>query len=882
MEHGACNIIYVDRRGRDHTARRNSTGSSLEGSEPVNGDHAPDYFKPDGGKQAAEIHETLDSLLSTFPTVHMCSSGSTCLAKLAEIEEASRDSVPTVVLIDVPYDEEAKTKRYSRETRSPSPTFSRGLIRTMTVDSTAEPTDIYGLRLLGHIASEIQFKKFSKLVIPIAVVSGFERDWAPANVPSPSVHGSQVMLDSVRLTRFIDAGAVDVLVSPLSKPNAHGLAVHAYRTYKDVSKADHAFLASKRNRKLSWVGVDDEKPYAYLREAMVSGLMSGICSPEKDADIIPQGDISSIDLSDAQKETVAKAVGSWSFSAHSLVDDELLYASLIMMEHTLSMPELEKWRIPTSQLIPFLEACQGAYNEFVHYHNFRHAVDVMQACFFFLLQLQVLPEFAHTTVPTKTSPIASLLQPFDALTLLVSAIGHDVGHPGVNNLFLVSLNAPLAQLYNDRSVLESFHCAAYSQILRRHWPSAFKDTTLRRLMINNILATDMGLHFKYMADLGNLQEKLVHDAMLLDTWNAKEKEEYRDLLCGLLIKCADISNVARVFPCAHQWANILTEEFANQGSMEAELGIPTCLFGGPPVVGDLIKLGESQQGFMNIFARPLFESVTDVLPPMHFSVDELEKNKITWQKKISDQQPCTCADSKNCQCARRKDSHNVSPTRKVPLDKDLMGSPLSTTKENKSNSEPSILQGQLAAAQTSITTTALPLSTQPGVDPVLMSQPLSKSLPTLDRGRAPQLNGVGDSNGNTSSNGNGSIGHKQAASTPIIPRESSPSTPGQRAVSAHHPRRKPSPTDDTPLPNGTSSSFAASETDVRYISNGSASKSVHMLRSGAAADESEAKDKSGKNRRLSTSFRRFLKRRWQPKGSVSELQDGETSKEGSP
>lgn len=145
--------------------------------------------------------------------------------------------------------------------------------------------------------------------------------------------------------------------------------------------------------------------------------------------------------------------------------------------------------------------------------------------------------------PEKKSPISELLGPFDALTLLISAIGHDVGHPGVNNAFLVALNAPLAQLYNDRSVLESFHCAAYSQILRRYWPKAFSDAGMRKLMINSILATDMGLHFKYMTDLGQLQEKLEHDKGSIDGWNAKVREERKELTCGLLIKCADISNV---------------------------------------------------------------------------------------------------------------------------------------------------------------------------------------------------------------------------------------------------------------------------------------------------------------------------------------------------
>lgn len=192
-------------------------------------------------------------------------------------------------------------------------------------------------------------------------------------------------------------------------------------------------------------------------------------------------------------------------------------------------------------------ACRAAYNSFVPYHNFRHVIDVLQAIFFFLVQIGALPPYPSNSSldessKPKKSPIVSLLIPFDALTLLITAIGHDVGHPGVNNAFLVTLNAPLAQLYNDRSVLESFHCAAYSQILRRHWPVAFSGMEMRQLMISSILATDMGLHFDYMKKLGFLQEKLFENQGT-DGWNGRLKEEYRTLACSLLIKCADISNV---------------------------------------------------------------------------------------------------------------------------------------------------------------------------------------------------------------------------------------------------------------------------------------------------------------------------------------------------
>lgn len=125
----------------------------------------------------------------------------------------------------------------------------------------------------------------------------------------------------------------------------------------------------------------------------------------------------------------------------------------------------------------------------------------------------------------------------------MTALGHDVGHPGVNNVFLIKLNAPLAQLYNDRSVLEAFHCAAYSQILRRHWPSVFRDNGLRTLMISAILATDMGIHSRFMESLNQLRERFRSDHRKMDSWPYQDVEGYRILLCALLMKCADISNV---------------------------------------------------------------------------------------------------------------------------------------------------------------------------------------------------------------------------------------------------------------------------------------------------------------------------------------------------
>lgn len=81
---------------------------------------------------------------------------------------------------------------------------------------------------------------------------------------------------------------------------------------------------------------------------------------------------------------------------------------------------------------------------------------------------------------------------------------------------------------------------------------------------------------------------------------------------------------------------ILTDEFARQATMETDLGIPTALFAAP--VREIVELGKSQVGFMNMFALPLFQGVTDIMPAMSFCVEELQRNKSCWEVRIAEEQ----------------------------------------------------------------------------------------------------------------------------------------------------------------------------------------------------------------------------------------------------
>ena len=90
--------------------------------------------------------------------------------------------------------------------------------------------------------------------------------------------------------------------------------------------------------------------------------------------------------------------------------------------------------------------------------------------------------------------------------------------------------------------------------------------------------------------------------------------------------------------------------------METELSIPSCLFGGPPVLNDILKMGTSQIGFINIFAIPLFTGVSEALPGMRFTVDELQTNKGIWERAIEEEKQKAIKDTASTASKERAQS----------------------------------------------------------------------------------------------------------------------------------------------------------------------------------------------------------------------------------
>ncbi|KAE8376721.1 hypothetical protein BDV26DRAFT_230333 [Aspergillus bertholletiae] len=620
MDGAECSAVYIDRR----VAQERWVYQSPTDAPNTSGSSASTF--PD---EPDSLQSDIEVLLGVCKRIYLCNGGPSLASKLAELSDDAITTCRPIFAffdIDLSGEDTGLLRRKSGRGSWPdvSPPSPASLRRGFTFSSQSEGA--HDLKLLSGLSADIQVQESPNLIVPVAIL----RSSAPPPSSLPMDHQRNGAIPEFQqISKCLDAGAVDVLASPLSNARVQGLVVHAFRVRKSALKEQSRFMSRKKLRKHSWVGVHDEQPYAYLREAMVSKLMKGICNPEE---VIEEfQDQGELDVSPEREELIKEQIGNWNFTAHEFSDDELVLGASEILHHAFTMPNLEQWQLTSGELRTFLLACRASYNSFVLYHNFRHAIDVLQSVFCFLLHIGALPPYGSVARdPDVKSPIASLLTPFDTLTLLISAIGHDVGHPGVNNVFLVKLNAPLAQLYNDNSVLEAFHCAAFSQILRRYWPSAFKDKQIRKLLISSILATDMGVHQKFMERLGSLQEKYYENGRTVDGWKPQDLDMYKTLLCGLLIKCADISNVARPWDVAEKWTKILQEEFANQGEMEKEVGMETALFGGPPELGNVYKLATGQIGFMSIFALPLFEGVTDILPDMRFTVEHIRNNQSRW------------------------------------------------------------------------------------------------------------------------------------------------------------------------------------------------------------------------------------------------------------
>ncbi|KAL1407396.1 3',5'-cyclic-nucleotide phosphodiesterase [Vanrija albida] len=488
------------------------------------------------------------------------------------------------------------------------------------------------------------------------VVSNDSADLGDGRVPVPSLSSlpsaKERILDSLTVSndgsrrRSVDTGRIALAFDRQAKRAVHFEAAEA---------------PLGRRGSFNVVAGDKEQEAADGNTAQFAEVLSELYQQTMNSIDIHMAEYDELatPLSRNERARLVSALSSWEFLPHRLSQADLYRVACLIFEAILSIDGLAELKVERDQVNRLLFAIRAIYHEPNPYHNYVHAIDVLQASYSFLVSIGVAPpaEFLidlkpgtvwrRSTEPASGSSARAreILRPQDVLAVALAAIGHDVGHPGLSNAFMKNAKVPLSVVYDDKSVLENMHCMLLVHLLRKHGfsfllgPVPSKEAeafparaeidyrSFRRVLYSAILATDMSLHFAWIQRLKEFADSSPETQTKLE--RASHIEEDRVMLCQALIKCADISNPARPIDISEHWSTVLLDEWCKQASLEEELSLPVSVVAGV----DARLQAKGQVGFIDLFTKPLFQTTAEALPEMQPFADSCIKNRGIWQER---------------------------------------------------------------------------------------------------------------------------------------------------------------------------------------------------------------------------------------------------------
>ena len=284
---------------------------------------------------------------------------------------------------------------------------------------------------------------------------------------------------------------------------------------------------------------------------------------------------------------------------------------------------VDKKIISVKKLDSFLFTVSNNYKQTTLYHNALHGSDVTQSicCYFLNSNIE---EICETNV-------------LDLLGMMVSAMGHDLGHPGLNNNFHINDSSDLAITYNDVSVLENYHSSFLFKILRKEENNIIEKfsthnyKTLRKRMISQILATDMANHGEVISSIRskiNTWKESGQSRFILLSGNEKTKFDEQQSLLNYIIHMADLGHNCKKFNISLQWVKLLSMEFWDQGDKEKEKGLPVSFL----CDRNKVDIPSSQIGFIKGFIASSFDCLVSIFPKLKYTMENAQDNIDEWKK----------------------------------------------------------------------------------------------------------------------------------------------------------------------------------------------------------------------------------------------------------
>ena len=267
----------------------------------------------------------------------------------------------------------------------------------------------------------------------------------------------------------------------------------------------------------------------------------------------------------------------------------------------------------------FIKSIKENYSKNAIYHTEKHAIDMLQTLSMYI---------------SKSNIITYLdLNNIDIISLLISGLCHDVGHPGYNNDYQIKMLTHLSVTYNDKSVLENYHISLTFQILKNDNCNIFKILSknefsyIRKRMIDMVLSTDMSFHSRIIAlmknrvENNNIKNGENSDKIINKNNNDNLFNEQQEVL-NYLIHIGDLSHSSKKFEITYKWSFLLSEEFWRQGDEEKEKGFSiNFLF-----ERSNTDVPRNQVGFMKGIIIPSFEILVEFLPQLNYYWEQVNIN----------------------------------------------------------------------------------------------------------------------------------------------------------------------------------------------------------------------------------------------------------------
>ena len=292
------------------------------------------------------------------------------------------------------------------------------------------------------------------------------------------------------------------------------------------------------------------------------------------------------------------------------IDDTCILRNIVCFIFKTFFEKMDYNKINPLNLKTFVKDVCDKYND-VSYHNFYHATHII-----------------HTTyVLLENCNLFDKLNTDIAFSILLSALVHDIGHPGNNNLYEINTCSELASRYNDLSVLEQYHCNLAFELIKKN--NLFEHYTMdefiicRKTIISSILGTDMANH---KSILESIKHKKTHN------FNFESLDD-QYLLAKIFVHASDIGNPIQDYQNCEKWARKVSFEFHSQVEKEKDKGLkPFTSFN----INSISSFYSHEIRYITYVCKPYWESLSDIFIPLKIYYDKICSNLLIYTEKLED------------------------------------------------------------------------------------------------------------------------------------------------------------------------------------------------------------------------------------------------------